>query len=226
MLLIIGGMKVLTPASSPGPLEDPSPKQVQETLKLSERAKPPQMPISACDLDFASGVLPHRRLHLQENARMATMSVRQWLGTRSTPAKMAGLRETLSHPLTSRAGSQQCAPSEQWGPRQTSLFEETSRCTRCTTTTAEPPASIAYPGRALVSTIRPHMATEEALAASAGWWRTPMIRPLFCMLHCSDSATQPETRKSNRQAIPHSPRTPRHLSLFRRPLHLAPPAPA
>jgi hypothetical protein len=134
------------------------------------------MPISAPNLDFASGVLPHRRLHLQQNASMATMSVRQWLGT---PAKMAGLRETLSRPLASREGSQRCAPSERWGPRSNKPLRERYHAMRValappqnqqrllqTSSPMKPtPASIAYPQPgALVSTVRPHMATEEALA--------------------------------------------------------------
>jgi hypothetical protein len=52
MLLVIGGHESFDTASSPGLLEDPSPKRAQETLKLSERAKPLTMPISACDFDF------------------------------------------------------------------------------------------------------------------------------------------------------------------------------
>jgi hypothetical protein len=143
-------------ASSPGLLEDPSPKLAQETLKLSEWAKPLPTPISACDFDFGVWGFAAQTTAPSTDARRTTMSARQWLGTRSTPAKMAGLRETLSH--------QQCAPSERWGPRSNKPLRERHHATRVALAPPQSqqrllqtsssmkvtPASTAYPGQVLL----------------------------------------------------------------------------
>jgi hypothetical protein len=75
-----------------------------------------------------------------------------------------------------------------------------SRYARCTSTTAEPTATtpniLSHEAYASLDRIPPARCscfdrpTTHGYGRGAGWGRTPMIRLLFCMLHCSD-------RKSN-----------------------------